>query len=259
MNAPPQAAPPSPRANTKLAITFLDRLAMAVQQQRAYTDSSRLVHTAIDELAEAFTALTAVAGDLELRFTRDMVVVNQYLAHVQGLSGHAELDVLCQLSRQIGLGSIVLSSAVPRSGLEFMARRLAICANQPDADRLDWLIAETALNFTESIDVIAAGSFEEIVADSFDVSADSRDDVVLRLYCTTLAVARYVHGHPVPPGEDVERMLQQACGRLAKLVHSHRDAVVACTSLWLPTEYLPSHAVNRAFLTAASSRRQYMS
>ncbi len=255
MNTPPQEAPPSPRAHTKLAIAFLDRLGMAVQQQRTHTETSRLLHSAIDDLVESFRLLVAETSDLELRFTRDMVVVNQYLAHVQGLSGHAELDVLCQLSRKIGLGSIVISAHVPRTGLEFLAKHLAICINQPDSGRLDWLMGEVALHFTESIDIIATGSFEEIVADSFDLGEDSRDDVALRLYCTIVALSRYVHGHPIPPGENIERMLQQGFSRLAKLVKTHLDAVLACASLWLPTDYLPAHAVNRSFLAAALAQR----
>ncbi len=249
--APPRAG----RELTDLSIRFSDALVQAVVHCHRLGPDSPVTRRANADAFEAFRVLTDHLGDVELRARRDLLLVNQFLVHVRGLGGKAAVDGLLRVLRQLGVGSIILSRWLDPDGLAFLVERLARCAGDPGPDLLDWLMAEVGVHQTETMDVIAASAFEEIVADRFEVGEDTRDDVVLRLYCHLLSLARHVHGWPLPPGEDLDRELDKAVGRLASLASTHRDAVLACASLWLPADYLPLHAVNRTFLATALGQR----
>jgi hypothetical protein len=115
---------------------------------------------------------------------------------------------------------------------------------------------EVARHYPESLDVIAATAFEEVMIDTFEIGEETRDDVVLRLYCYLQALARYVQGDELPPGEDLEREIHLGAGRLAELCGTHRDAVLACAAAVVPFgSPVAEHAANRAFLAAALAQR----
>lgn len=241
---------------TDLAQDFLLEFARTVLLHREYAPTSELVQGAASKLYDSFTALSAHLGNIEIRIARDMLRVNQYLAHVRGHPGGEDLDGLILEFREMGLGSIVVAQEAPPDAFGLLTGTLAHTTRLPAGQRLTWLMDEIARQYPESLDVIASTAFEEVVIDTFETGEETRDDVVLRLYCYLQALARYVQGDELPPGEDLEREIHLGVSRLADLCATHRDAVLACVAAVVPFgSAMAEHAANRAFLAAALAQR----
>lgn len=241
---------------TDLAQDFLLKLARMVALRREHPTSDGPVEAAARELYSSFEALAAHLGNVEVRVSRDMVRVNQYLAHVRGIPGTEELDPMIAEFRAMNLGSLVLAAEAPPEAFWLLTGVLQTAPRRPPEERLPWAMDEVARHYPESLDLIAATAFEEVAIDTFEVGDETRDDVVLRLYCYLQALARYVHGEEPPPGEDLEREIHLGVGRLARLVATHRDAVLACAAAFVPFgDPLAEHAANRTLLAAALAQR----